>query len=154
MKRVLTLLAMLFCLNAVQAQELKPVLTFATAQKILRGCIAYADSSRLGMAIAVFDTGGQLIVFGRMDNASLGASKVAEWKGISAATYRNATATTATWNVPTAPDIAVVPGGLPIFTKDGYALGGVGVSGAASALDVKCAEAGIKAAGLIFAPAK
>ena len=40
------------------------------------------------MAIAIFDAHAQLINFVRMDGASVGSAKVAQWKGLSAATYR------------------------------------------------------------------
>jgi glc operon protein GlcG len=136
--------------NYLYAQQQKPVLNFSTAKKIMDGCIAYADSSKLNMAIAIYDANGQLIHFVKMDGASVGIAKVAQWKGLSAAAYQFSTEETGKWNVPTAPDIATVPGGLPIKTKEGYAIGAIGVSGAASSVDVQCAEAGLKAAGLLF----
>jgi glc operon protein GlcG len=136
--------------NYLYAQQQKPVLTFSIAKKIMDGCIAYTDSSKLNMAIAIYDANGQLIHFVKMDGASVGVAKVAQWKGLSAATYQFSTEETGKWNVPTAPDIATVPGGLPIKTKEGYVIGGIGVSGAASSVDVKCAEAGLYAAGLLF----
>lgn len=37
---------------------------------------------------------------------------------------------------------------MPVFSAEGVALGGVGVSGAESAEDVACGKAGIAAAGL------
>ncbi|MND09203.1 hypothetical protein D3C83_323520 [compost metagenome] len=46
------------------------------------------------------------------------------------------------------PGLATWEGGLPIFSADGVALGGVGVSGADSAEDAACGKAGIVAAGL------
>jgi uncharacterized protein GlcG (DUF336 family) len=149
MKRIPLLAVLFFACGIIRAQDLKPVLNYTVAQKILSGCIAYADSAKLNMAIAVFDNDAQLISFARMTGASLGSAKVAQWKGTSAATYQYSTAQTATWNVPNAPDISTVAGGLPIFTKDGYCIGGIGVSGAASSIDAKCAEAGVKAAGLL-----
>jgi glc operon protein GlcG len=147
---LLIFLISIVSLNYLCAQQLKPVLNFSTAKKIMDGCIAYGDSSKLNMAIAIYDANGQLIHFVKMDGASVGAAKVAQWKGLSAAIYQFSTEETGKWNVPTAPDIATVPGGLAIKTKDGYAIGGIGVSGAASSVDVKCAEAGLKAAGLLF----
>ena len=37
------------------------------------------------------------------------------------------------------PDIALLPGGVPIILKNGYHLGGVGVSGSSGSNDEKCA---------------
>lgn len=149
----LILLTLLFACSFCQitrAQELKPVLNYKVAQQILSGCIAYADSAKLNLAIAIYNSEGQLISFARMSGALLGVSKIAQWKGTSAAIYQTSSEETATWNINDAPDIATIPGGLPIFTNDGNILGGIGVSGAASSVDVKCAEAGLKAAGLRF----
>ncbi len=149
MNRILILLLLACATNHVShAQESKPVLTFKSAQKILAGSVAYADSAKLNMAIAIYNTEGEMICFGRMSGTVLGVSKVAQWKGVSAASYQASTEETGTWNVNNAPDIATIPGGLPIFTSDGICIGGIGVSGAAAAVDVKCAEAGLKAAGL------
>jgi glc operon protein GlcG len=145
---VILLIAVTY-INNLHAQQSKPSLDFSTAKKIIDRCIAYADSSKLNMAIAIYDANGQLIHFVKMDGASVGVAKAAQWKGLSAAIYQFSTQETGKWNVPNAPDIATVPGGLPIKTKEGYTIGGIGVSGAASSVDVKCAEAGLKAAGLL-----
>ena len=53
------------------------------------------------------------------------------------ANWGNGPASLATWE-----------GGTPIFTPEGTALGGVGVSGASGAEDGACGEAGIAAAGM------
>jgi glc operon protein GlcG len=140
--------AFYFLCIITHAQDLKPALNFSTAQKVTAGCIAFADSGQLKMAIAVYDAHAQLISFARMDGSSVGSAKVAQWKGLSASTYQFSTEQTGKWNVPTAPDISNAVGGLPIFTKEGDIIGAVGVSGSAASVDAKCAEAGIRAAGL------
>jgi glc operon protein GlcG len=149
MQKILLYALFSLCFQHLKAQELKPTFNFTTAKKIMEGCIAYANSNKLHMAIAIYDAYGQLIHFVKMDGTSVGTAKVAQWKGLSAATYQFSTAETATWNVPNAPDIATVPGGLTIKTVEGILIGGIGVSGAAASVDVKCAEAGLKIAGLL-----
>ncbi len=149
MQKLLFLVLFSSCIHALKAQTLKPYLNYHTAKKIMEGCIAYADSNKLNTAVAIYNTDGQLILFAKMDGTSIGSAKVAQWKGLSAATYQFSTEETAKWNVPAAPGIATVPGGLVIKTQEGYIVGGIGVSGAASSVDVKCAEAGLKAAGLL-----
>lgn len=124
-------------------------LTLAVAENVTRGCIDYAVENKLTMAIAVYDIHGNLKSFARMDGATLGSAKVAQWKGLSAAVYHFSTAETKEWNVPNAPDIATVAGGLPIKDKNGNTIGGVGVSGAASSVDVSCAETGLAKAKLL-----
>jgi glc operon protein GlcG len=149
--KFIPILVFLLVTLSTYSQEQKISLSFSTAQKIMMGCIAYADSNHLGMAIAIYDNYAQLILFAKMGGASAGAAKVAIWKGLSASTYQFSTEETAKWNVPNAPDIATVPGGLIIKTKEGVVIGSIGVSGAESSTDVKCAEAGLKAAGFYFA---
>ncbi|WP_445452436.1 GlcG/HbpS family heme-binding protein [Flavobacterium sp. 25HG05S-40] len=122
---------------------MKPVLNFSTAQEIMNGCLEYAKSNSMNMCIAIYDTNAQLVCFAKMDGATIGSAKVAQWKGISASTYQFTTEETSKWNVPNAPDIATVPGGILIKDKDGNVIGSIGVSGSASTDDVKCAEAGL-----------
>lgn len=150
MRRVylFAILSLVLFLNGVVAQESKPILTHETALKIQREAVSYAADNDLIVAVSVYDTHGRLISFVRMDGASVGVSKLARWKGKSAASYRRLTSDTAKWNIETAPDIAIAEGGVPIFNANGYPLGGVGVSGASSADDVKCGLAGIKSVGL------
>lgn len=131
---------------STRAQDLRPALNFSTAQKIIEGCIVFADSAKLKMAVAVYDANAQLVAFARMDGTSVGTAKVAQWKGLSAASYQFSTEQTARWNVPQAPDISNATGGLPVYTKDGFIIGGVGVSGSAASVDARCAEAGIQRA--------
>ena len=130
------------------SQDSKPALNYSTAETIIKGCIEYAEANKVKMAIAVYDGSGVLISYAKMDGVPVAIGKVAQWKGLSAATYQTPTSETGSWNVPTAPDIATVPGGIVIRTKDGTFIGAIGVSGAASSVDVLCATAGLKKAGL------
>jgi uncharacterized protein GlcG (DUF336 family) len=142
--------AILVALHSANGQDLKPFLNFNTAHKIMQGCIAFADSSKLNFAISIYDSQGQLVHFARLNGTSVGVGKIAQWKGLSAALYRVSSEETGKWNITNAPDMATIPGGLPILLKDGTAIGGIGVSGAEANIDVLCAEAGLKAAGLYF----
>jgi uncharacterized protein GlcG (DUF336 family) len=129
------------------AQTARPMLQYSTAATIRDGCIAWAAERKLAVAIAVFDESGTLLAFAHMDGASSAVGGFAQWKGKSAATVHVASKETANWgNVPDG--VATWEGGTPIFSTGGVALGGVGVSGAQSAEDSACGEAGIAAAGL------
>jgi glc operon protein GlcG len=150
MQKIVAFVVSFFCFLYLTAQEVKPVLNFSTAKIIMQECIDYAESNKINIAVAIYDANGQLIHFIKMDGASAGTAKVAQWKGLSAAIYQFSTEETGRWNVPTAPDIATVPGGLVIKTRNGYPIGGIGVSGAAASADVRCAEAGLKAADLFL----
>jgi uncharacterized protein GlcG (DUF336 family) len=126
------------------AQTARPMLDYSSAAAIRDGCVAWAKQRELAVAVAVFDERGTLMAFALMDGAASAVGDYAQWKGRSAAMIHVASAETANWGRgPT--QLATWEGGVPIFTKDGVPLGGVGVSGAQSAEDVACAKAGIAA---------
>lgn len=131
-----------------QAQTPRPGLDLATAASIRDHCIAQARAANTTVAIAVFDRGGALVSYARMDEVAIAIGDVAQWKGKSAAMYLTASAETARWNVPTAPHIATVGGGVPIFESNGMGLGGVGVSGGSVDFDTDCATKAVEAANL------
>lgn len=131
----------------VAAQTPRPTLDYANARTIIDTCVAWAAQRDLAVAVAVFAESGELIAFAHMDEAASAVGEFAQWKGRSAATIHVASADTANWGKGP-PGLATWEGGLPIFSAEGVALGGVGVSGAQSAEDVACGRAGIAAAGL------
>jgi uncharacterized protein GlcG (DUF336 family) len=141
------LLAMLAFSAPLQAQTARPMLDYTSAATIRDACVAWAKERNLSAAVAVFDENGKLLAFAHMDGAASAVGDFAQWKGRSAATIRVASSETAKWGEGP-PGLATWEGGLPLFTTEGAALGGVGVSGAASAEDVACGRAGIAAAGL------
>jgi glc operon protein GlcG len=142
-------MAALFALLAVpaSAQTPRPMLDYASAATIRDACVAWAKERNLAVAVAVFDEGGKLVAFAHMDGAASMVGDAAQWKGRSAAMIHVASAETANWGRGP-PGLATWEGGLPMFSVEGEALGGVGVSGAQSAEDVACGKAGIAAAGL------
>lgn len=139
--------AALFWSTESQAQSMRPVLDFETADAIRDHCLAHAKKAGHAVVVAVFDQNADLVSFAN-HATSQGTSEVAQWKGRSAAMYRRSTRETASWNLPTVPMIATVEGGVPLFTPDGVPLGGVGVSGAPSEFDAECATRAAEAAGL------
>src|SRR6185295_2461580 len=124
------------------------------AQAIVAGCVAHSTAKKQSHAIAVVDTGGHLVAALRMDGNGSGIFDFALAKAQAAAAWGFSTAqmlegARGTPGFDRAPQVVVVPGGVPVFTADGKArIGAVGVSGEAPADDAECAEAGIKAAGL------
>jgi glc operon protein GlcG len=129
------------------AQTARPMLDYTSAAAIRDACMAWAGERKLTVAVAVFDESGRLITFAFMDGTATAVAGFAQWKGKSAATIHVASKETANWG--TVPDgVATWEGGTPIFSAEGVPLGGVGVSGAESADDSACGEAGIAAAGL------
>jgi glc operon protein GlcG len=155
----LSRMAFAACLGAVTAtpgaawgQSVRPYLESQTAQAIERAALQCAAGKGFPAAVAIFDDSGRLLAYAHSDGASTGSGEVAIWKGRSAAQYRFSTRETAAWNVPGAPGIATVPGGLPLLSKDGQPLGGVGISGGPATSDEACAAAGVAAAGLRTVP--
>ena len=146
-KAAAALLAILALPAPTTAQTPRPMLDYASAATIRDTCLAWAAERDLTVAVAVFDESGRLLALAQMDGAASAVGDFAQWKGRSAATIHVASAVTAEWGRGP-PGLATWEGGLPVFSADGAALGGVGVSGADSAEDVACARAGIAAAGL------
>jgi glc operon protein GlcG len=157
MKPIYALLAALplaLAAPAATAQELRPVLNAASAQTIVSTCAAMAAERGWNVSIAVLDSGADLAAFLRMDKTGLASVEVAQWKAGAAATWGWQTKQmvdriAVSPSFALAPRVATFEGGVPIYSADGKVLlGGVGVSGAASADDAACARAGIVKAGL------
>ena len=135
--------------GATSAQTARPMLDYTSAATIRDSCIAWASERKLTVAVAVFDESGRLLAFGHMDGAATAVGEFAMWKGKSAAIIHVASKETANWGGGRpAPGVATWEGGTPIFSPEGVPLGGVGVSGAPSADDAACGQAGIAAAGM------
>jgi uncharacterized protein GlcG (DUF336 family) len=145
----------LFAASAAPAQPpSQQRLDAASAQAIVAGCARHAAARNQSHAIAVVDTGGQLVTALRMDGNGFGIMDFALAKGRASAawgfsTARMAEAASGTPGFGEAPHVVTVPGGVPVYSADGRTrLGAVGVSGEAPNDDAACAEAGIAAAGL------
>jgi uncharacterized protein GlcG (DUF336 family) len=131
--------------------------SLALAERVLRGVREEAEGRGHAMAAAVVDRGGQLVALMRMDGAQICAAPLAIDKAYTAVAVGYPSDTWSESTQPGGPDwgfnttlggrIVVLAGGLPIL-HEGDVIGGVGVSGAASADDKACANAGLRAAGL------
>jgi len=146
--------AFLVLAGGAAAQPPPSRLDSAAAQAIVAGCVAHSLGRGQSHAIAIVDSGGQLVAALRMDGNGYGVMDFALAKARASAAWGGATAQLATGarEVPgfaDAPHVVTVAGGVAVFSADGRErLGAVGVSGEAPADDAACAEAGIAAAGL------
>jgi glc operon protein GlcG len=136
------------------AQEPRPVLNASSASSIVAACEAWAVERDMALVIAVYDQGGNLKAFLRMDEAPLVSIDIAEGKGrtaagigISSAQIGGMAETNAA--IYHTPSLSTLRGGVPIRTTDNVLIGGVGVSGASGADDERCAIAGVEATGLV-----
>ena len=141
-------------LSAASAQTPVPRITDASTQAILEGCFAFAREEKLMVAVAVVDDRLRLAGFRRMDGLRQGPADLALDKALYSADWGRETKSLSDAvgegriSFALATNGPPVEGGVPIYTKEGVLLGGVGVSGASAADDARCARAGIEAAGL------
>lgn len=130
----------------------KKTLTVDGARKVIAGAIAYAKKNNApGGVIAVVDDGGNLMALERLDGTFAAGANISIGKARTAVLFKRPTKVfeDIIKNGRTAmvalPDAYFTPlqGGVPI-TIDGQVVGGVGVSGAASAQqDEELAIAGV-----------
>src|SRR5687768_13551111 len=125
--------------NAQTAQ--KTTLTIEGAKKVIAGAVAYAKKNNApGGVVAVVDEGGNLMALERLDGTFAAGANISIGKARTAVLFKRPTKAfeDIIKNGRTAmvalPDAFFTPlqGGIPI-TVDGQIVGGVGVSGAASA---------------------
>src|SRR4026208_1588477 len=146
MRSILRFAAMALALSAIgsitSAQTIdKKSLTLDGAKKVIAGAVAYAKKNNApGGVIAVVDEGGNLMALERLDGTIAAGANISIGKARTAVLFKRPTKVfeDTIKNGRTAlvalPDAFFTPlqGGIPI-TIDGQIVGGVGVSGAASA---------------------
>ena len=131
----------------------KKVLTLEGARKVVAAAEAYAkEHSAPGGAIAVVDDGGNLIALERLDGTFSAGSKVSMGKARTAVLFKKSTKVfedlinKGRTTMVALEDFTPLQGGIPIVVK-GEIVGGIGVSGTASAQqDEEVAIAGAEAA--------
>ena len=140
--------------SAPAAAQVAPRLDAKLAQQIVAGCASHAAAKSQSHAIAVVDTGGDLVAALRMDGNGSGMMDfaIAKAEAVAAWGFSTADMTEAAKDTPGfafAPHVVTVAGGLPIFSSDGKSrLGAAGASGEAPTDEAACVAAGITAAGL------
>ena len=157
MAKLLSLLAgtvLLFTAATATAQAPPPYgtpITIEQAKKVMAGAEAEAKKNSWPVVIAILDSGGQLVMLQRLDNAQWGSIDIAKDKARSAVALRRPTkvfqdliaqggANLRLLNI----GYSVLEGGIPIVV-DGKIIGAVGVSGVTSQQDAQIGQAGIDA---------
>ena len=119
----------------------KKSLTLEGAKKVIAGAVAYAKKNNApGGVIAVVDEGGNLMALERLDGTFAAGANISIGKARTAVLFKRPTKVfediikNGRTSMVALPDAFFTPlqGGIPI-TVDGQIVGGVGVSGAASA---------------------
>jgi uncharacterized protein GlcG (DUF336 family) len=126
-------------------------ITIETAKTAMAAAGAEATKNGWGVAIAIVDSGGNIVMLHRLDNAQLSAARIAEAKARTAVEFRRPTKAledavagggvglrVLTFGA------SVAEGGVPIVAG-GHIIGGIGVSGVASQQDAQVAQAGADA---------
>jgi glc operon protein GlcG len=128
-------------------------LTFNTAKQMIDAAMAEAKKQGLTMVIAIADAGGNLVAFGRMDDAMLVSTQIAIDKAFTAVYGKVPTQTWRTivqsGNIPPLfihERWTAFAGGFPL-RKGKQLFGGIGCSGATAHGDVSAARAGLLAGG-------
>jgi uncharacterized protein GlcG (DUF336 family) len=123
-----------------------------TAKKLSNACQAYARTKQWPMAIAIVDTGGNLVLLEKMDNTQLASVDVAIGKAKTANNFKRPTKVMedaiagggAALRMLAVPGIFPVEGGEPIYSN-GKIIGAIGVSGMSPAQDGEVVRAAIAA---------
>lgn len=128
-----------------------PPIAYDMAKKAMAAAESEAIGNGWSVAIAIVDSGGNLVMLHRLDNAQLSAVRIAEEKARTAVEFRRPTK--ALQDAVAGGGVglrvltfgaALAEGGVPIVTG-GKIIGGIGASGVASHQDAQVAQAGADA---------
>ena len=138
--------------SAVSAQmpnPYSPSINLEQAKAVAAPAIAEMKKNGWTMAVAIVDTGGNLIYFEKIDGTQTGSVALSIAKANSAAMYKRETKTFqdglaaggAGLRLLGMSDVVPVEGGVPILA-DGKIIGAIGVSGGTAQQDHQVASAG------------
>ena len=127
-------------------------LSLAQAKQVMAAAEAEANQNGWGVAIAIVDSGANLVMLQRLENAQLSSVRIAQAKARTAAEFRRPTKIFEEaiagggigMRVLSFGDVACAEGGVPIIV-DGKIVGAIGVSGVQSHQDGQTAQAGADA---------
>lgn len=157
MARLLSLFVavMLVAVASASAQAPPPPaygvpISFEQAKKVMAGAEAEAKKNNWPVVITIVDSGGNLVMLSRLDNAQWGSIEVAKDKARSAVAFRRPTKVFqdliaqggANLRLLNLSGASMLEGGIPIVVE-GKVVGAVGVSGVTSQQDAQIGQAGI-----------
>ena len=159
MKKPLSFLVVTVLLLAVAsagAQQAPPPpppygtpISLEQAKRVMAGAEAEAKKNNWNVAIAIHDSGGNLVMLQRLDGTQFGSTDVAKDKSYSAVAFRRATKAFqdaieqggSNLRLLKLSGASPLEGGVPIVV-DGKLIGSIGVSGVTSQQDAQIAKAG------------
>jgi uncharacterized protein GlcG (DUF336 family) len=150
----LTLMFVL-CASSALAQMPNPYgapIGLENAKKAAAAAVAEASKNHWTMAVAVTDTGGDLVYFEKMDGTQTGSVQVAIGKARTAALFKRPSKVFQEIVAGGGNGLRIlglegavpIEGGVPLVV-DGQIVGAIGLSGATSDQDGQCARAGAEA---------
>ncbi|MEP6734341.1 MAG: heme-binding protein [Chryseolinea sp.] len=153
------LISTTFAMAQNAATSTKPVLveygqdvTLAMAQKLVAAARVESGNNGYTMAIAIVDTGGNLVAFEKMDNTQVGSIEIAMSKAKTANNFKRSTkvledaiaAGGVGLRLLAVPEMLPLEGGEPIMVN-GKIIGAIGLSGMQSSQDGAVARAALAA---------
>jgi uncharacterized protein GlcG (DUF336 family) len=129
-----------------------PAITLDQAKRAMAAAELEAAKNSWQVAITILDSGGNMIMFHRVDNAQLSATTVSEGKARTALEFKRPSkalddaiaAGGAGMRLLALKAITPIEGGIPVIV-DGKIIGAIGVSGSLSSQDAQVAKAGADA---------
>jgi uncharacterized protein GlcG (DUF336 family) len=128
-----------------------PPITIEAARMAMAAAEAEATRNKWGVSIAIVDSGGNLVMLHRLDNAQLSSVRLAEEKARTSVEFRRPTKALEDAVAGGGIGLRVLTfgaslaeGGVPIV-YDGKIIGAIGASGVASHQDAQVAKAGADA---------
>jgi glc operon protein GlcG len=123
---------------------------YAQAQSLVEGAMAIARERQVVVSVAVVDSHGDLVAYGRMDGATVQSGVLAEAKAYTAARERIPSSQLGQWAQKTGkdmgywvdPKITGMAGGVPIEVNN-QVIGGMGASGLSEEEDEQLVQAAI-----------
>jgi glc operon protein GlcG len=123
---------------------------YAEAQSLVETAIAIAKERQVAVSVAVVDSHGDLVAYGRMDQATVQSGVLAKAKAYTAARERIPSSQLGQWAQKTGkdmgywvdPEITGMAGGLPIVVTN-QVIGGMGASGLSEEEDEQLVQAAI-----------
>ena len=154
MKKILFFLFIsFFYISSINAAiTTKPFLNLETAKLMAQACLDIAIEEKWKINVAIYESPGSLKYYASMDGAYPTSELISQKKGKTSAglPFTTRVLSEMAFNsdnisegIGTIPDIALIPGGVPILLNDGTHLGGIGVSGSSGENDETCALAAV-----------
>ena len=129
-----------------------PPITLDQAKRAMAAAELEAAKNSWQVAITILDSGGNLVMFHRVDNTQLSSALLSEGKARTALQFKRPSKALddaianggAGMRLLAVKDITPLEGGLPLVV-DGKIIGAIGASGALSSQDSQVAKAGVEA---------